>query len=102
MAVKIKETVIDRFQNIAYYESDKIKDLKNLNEVYRYVLFKDKKYHIAEDRAEFIYIDLTVDDIEEQSDIWKFYRQMCGSYEFIKRFSCTSKVKVIIKLSQTY
>lgn len=89
MAVKTKETVIDRFQNIAYYQSDKIKDLKNLNEVYRYVLFKDKKYHIVKDRAEFIYIDLTVDDIEEQSDIWKFYRQMCGNYEFIKRFRCT-------------
>ncbi len=89
MAVKTKEKTIDRFQNIAHYESEKIKDLKNLNEVYRYVLFKDKKYHIAENRAEFIYIDLTVDDIEERSDIWKFFQQTSESYKFIKRFRCT-------------
>lgn len=89
MTAKTKEKVIDRFQNIAHYESEKIKNLKNLNEVYRYILFKNKKYHIAENRAEFIYIDLTVDDIEEKSDIWKFLKQTSVSYEFIKRFRCT-------------
>ncbi len=89
MAAKTKEKEINRYENIAHYESDKIKDLKNLNEVYRYVLFKDKKYHITENRAEFIYIDLTIDDIEERSDIWKFFRQTSESYEFIKRFRCT-------------
>ena len=53
------------------------------------VFFKDKKYHIAENCAEFIYIDLTVDDIEEHGEVWKDLVKVRNNYNFIKRFRCT-------------
>lgn len=77
------------WDNICHYSSD-IEKVKNLNEIYRFVYFKPKKYHCEPDCAEWVYIDISLDDlIECDNEICKANRMVAANYEFIARLRCT-------------
>ena len=77
------------WSNICHYSSD-IEKVKNLNEIYRFVYFKPKKYHHEPDRAEWIYIDISLDELlNYDSDLRKAQRIIAANYELIARLRCT-------------
>lgn len=77
------------WDNICHYSSD-ISKVKNLNEIYRFVYFKPKECHIAQDRVEWVYFDISLDDlIQKDNDICKAAHQIAANYEFIARLRCT-------------
>lgn len=77
------------WSNICHYSSD-IEKVKNLNEIYRFVYFKPKKRHHEPGCAEWVYIDISLDDlICYDNEICKAKRQVAANYEFIARLRCT-------------
>lgn len=77
------------WDNICHYSSD-IEKVKNLNEIYRFVYFKPKKRHHEPGCAEWVYLDISLDDLVcYDNEICKAKRQVATNYEFIARLRCT-------------
>lgn len=87
--MRVKKEPKRNWDNICHYSSD-LEKVKNLNEIYRFVFYKPKKYHIAPNRAEWVYIDISLDDIfDDNSEMLKAKRIIAGNYDFISRLRST-------------
>ncbi len=84
---KIKEPKRD-WSNICHYSSD-ITKVKNLNEIYRHVFYKPKSRHLEKGCAGWIYIDISLDDLIDDTEIHKVLRRIRENYDFVVRLRCT-------------
>lgn len=83
-----KEIIPKRnWNNICHYSSD-IDKVKNLNEIYRFVYYKPKARHFESGKAEWIYIDISLDDLlirSADNDILDIKRMIAANYDFVIR-----------------
>jgi len=86
--MRVKKEPKRKWENICHCTSD-IAKVKNLNEIYRYVYYKPQKYHWGKNCAEWVYIDIALDDLIEDSEIDKVRRQVKENYDFVARLRCT-------------
>ena len=73
---------------VCHYSTD-IKNVKRLDEIFRYILFKPKEALINPNAAQWLYFDISLDDIEDRTEIWSACQSYIGSYKLVARVRCT-------------
>lgn len=74
-------------KNSCYFPT---KDTKNLSEIYQYVLYQPKERLINPDAAQWLYFEMSLDEIENRMGWWcNIWAYENNGYELIARRKCT-------------
>lgn len=88
MRTKKEKKPVRDWSNICHYSSDILK-VKNLNEIYRHVYYKPKEIHTEKGCAEWVYIDVSLDDLINGSEMSDMLKITSAKYDFVIRLRCT-------------